>query len=307
MRVSRMPRLGIASLLVVGAGALAGAARAQSSTDAARRPPTTGNAAESADASADRSAVPTLPAADTSDTAGSTAPLRTPADYIAAGDREYAAMRARAALADYAHAIALDSNDYDALYKASRSAVDLGEFESDKTVKAEDFATGLRYARRAVAVDSTGSLGHFAVARALGRQALAVSGKKRIQFAKEVRAEALAALRYDPHNAGALHVMGVWNAEVMRLSGIERFIARNLLGGGVLGTANWKDAARYLEEAVALEPKRIVHHLDLGKIYADMGDKAKAREQFEIVLATPPAEYNDPHYKQEADHQLARL
>ncbi len=126
-----------------------------------------------------------------------------------------------------------------------------------------------------MAANPTGPDGHFAVARALGRQALSVGGKKRIQFAKEVRAEALAALSNDPNHAGALHVMGVWNAEVMRLSGIERFIARNLLGGGILGTASWREAVRYMEESVAVEPKRIVHHLDLGKVYADIGEKAK--------------------------------
>ena len=30
------------------------------------------------------------------------------------------------------------------------------------------------------------------------------------------------AARLDPNHPGALHVLGVWNAEVMRLSGIER-------------------------------------------------------------------------------------
>jgi len=231
----------------------------------------------------------------------------TPADFVADGDRDHVAMQARAALGDYERAIALDSTDYDALCKAAREAVDLGEFEPDAATKQQDFDTALRFARRAVAVNPTGPDGHFHVARALGREALAVGGKKRIKYAKEVRAEALAALAADSNHPGALHVMGVWNAEVMRLSGIERFIARNLLGGGILGTASWKDAVRYMEQSVAIEPKRVVHHLDLGKIYADIGDKAKAREQFEIVIATPAAEYNDPHYKQDAERRLAHL
>ena len=62
-----------------------------------------------------------------------------------------------------------------------------------------------------------------------------------------------------------------------------------------------------MQESVAIEPKRIVHHLDLGKVYADLGEKSKARQQFQPVLSTPPAEYNDPHYKEDAQHQLARL
>lgn len=236
------------------------------------------------------------------DTAGQTATA-----YIAAGDRARAAKQPDAALTDFTLAIGLDSTNYVALYSASREAVDLGEFEPDAAVKRHDLETGLAFARRAVAANPAGADGHFAVARALGRQALSVGGKKRIEFAKEVRAEALAALSDDPQHAGALHVMGVWNAEVMRLSGIERFIARNLLGGGILGTASWKDAVRYMEESVAVEPNRIVHHLDLGKVYADIGDKAKAREQFETVLALPSTEYNDPHYKEDAQRRLARL
>ena len=226
---------------------------------------------------------------------------------IAAGDRQRAAMHADSALAAYQAALAVDSTVYEALYKASREAVDLGEFEPDDARRKADFSSALAYARRAAAVNPAGADGHFAIARALGRQALSVGGKARIRYAKEVRIEALEALRADSNHAGALHVMGVWNAEVMRLGGLERFIARNLLGGGILGTASWQEAIRYMERSVVVEPQRIVHHLDLGKIYADRGDVAKAREQFQIVVSSTPAEYNDPHYQDDARHRLARL
>jgi tetratricopeptide (TPR) repeat protein len=227
--------------------------------------------------------------------------------HITAGDREHAAMHAGAALSEYEQAIAIDSASYEALYKAAREAVDLGEFDPDAAARSADYAKGLGYARRAVAADSAGADGHFHVARALGRQALSVGSKARIRYAKAVRAEALKALAIDSLHPGALHVMGVWNAEIMRLSGIERFIARNLLGGGILGAASWREAVRYMEQSVAVEPQRIVHHLDLGKIYADIGETAKAREQFELVLSLPPADYNDPHYQKDARDRLARL
>jgi tetratricopeptide (TPR) repeat protein len=241
-------------------------------------------------------------------TADTTAQTATSAGaHIADGDREHVAMHAGPALADYEQALAVDSMSYDALYRAAREAVDLGEFDPTEATRTADYAKGLAYARRAVAVDSNGADGHFHVARALGRQALSVGTKARIQYAKAVRAEAVKALAIDPHHAGALHVMGVWNAEVMRLSGFERFIARNLLGGGVLGSASWQEAVRYMEESVAADPQRIVHHLDLGKIYADIGETAKAREQFELVLSSPLADYNDPQYQKDARNRLAKL
>jgi uncharacterized protein HemY len=93
----------------------------------------------------------------------------------------------------------------------------------------------------------------------------------------------------------------------MRLSGLERFFAKNLLGGKVFDEANWNQAVSYLEKAVAVEPERITHRLDLGKVYADVGNKAKAREQFEWVVRATPQDFNDAHYKQEAERALRSL
>jgi uncharacterized protein HemY len=117
----------------------------------------------------------------------------------------------------------------------------------------------------------------------------------------------LLALQYDSLNPGGLHVLGVWNAEVMRLGGFQRFIARTLLGGAVLGKANWHDAQMYMEKSIAVDPNRLIHYLDLGLIYIDVGKKALARQELEHVLAMPVREYNDPHYKEEAQRRLAGL
>jgi FimV-like protein len=122
-----------------------------------------------------------------------------------------------------------------------------------------------------------------------------------------VRDEALAALRLDPKHDGALHVMGEWNAEVMRLSGFERFMARNFLGGKVFNSASWDEAQRYLEEAVQVAPTRLTHRIDLAQVYFDRGDKAKAREQVDYILRAPSTEASDPAYKQQAAALLAKL
>jgi hypothetical protein len=149
--------------------------------------------------------------------------------------------------------------------------------------------------------------GHFSLARALGRRALSVGVRDRVKFATDVRTEAMEALRLNPNHPGALHVLGVWNAEVMRLNGFERFFAKNVLGGRVFGEASWDKAVSFMERAVAADPDRIVHHLDLGKIYADIGDKAKARTQFELVVQGRRIDYNDPAYKREAQAALEKL
>lgn len=232
---------------------------------------------------------------------------QTAAEHIALGDRDYAAMNLAASYQHYQEALKLEPSNADALWRASRDAVDLGEFSVSDADRRALYNEGQALARRAVAAAPEASMAHFALARAVGRAALSLGARDRVRYAGEVRNEALAALRLDSTNAGALHVMGMWNAEVMRLSGFTRFMAKNLLGGKVFSEASWDDAQRYLERSVALEPNRIVHHLDLAGVYADRGDKARARQEYETVLRLPATEYNDKHYKAQAETRLKQL
>lgn len=228
------------------------------------------------------------------------AQAQTAAEHVALGDRDHAAMNATGALAHYEAAMAADPTSYEALWKASREAVDLGEFLPDEGQRKALYGKAEGYAKRAVSANSNDAEGHFVLARALGRAALTMGKRDRVKYAGQVRDEALAALALKPEHSGALHVMGVWNAEVMRLSGLERFFAKNLLGGKVFDSANWNDAAKYMERAVAADPDRITHRLDLARVYVDIGNVAKAREQLAWIASAPVHDFNDSHYKQEA-------
>jgi probable F420-dependent oxidoreductase len=140
------------------------------------------------------------------------------ADHIALGDTEHAAMNAPAALEHYRAAVKADSTSYEANWKASREAVDVGEFDADKDRQRQLYRDAESYARAAVKANLEDAEGHFALARALGRAALSMGSRDRVRYAGEVRQHALEALRLNPKHAGALHVLGMWNAEVMRLT-----------------------------------------------------------------------------------------
>jgi FimV-like protein len=230
------------------------------------------------------------------------------AEHIAIANRELAAYNSAEALKHYEAALALEPRNAEALGKASRTAVDVGEGEQNRARRDSLYRVGERYARAAVGANPNDPENHFHLARALGRAALTQGPRGRVKYAKEIRVEALKALELDPKHPGALHVLGVWNAEVMRLNGVERFFAKNVLGGGILGTANWKDAVSYMERAVAVDPDRLTHRLDLAKVYIDVKDKTKAREQLEYILAaTAQTDVNDPAYKREARALLEKL
>jgi hypothetical protein len=234
----------------------------------------------------------------------------TAAMHVAEGDSANVAMNAQAALHHYKAALAIDSNDYAALWKASREAVSLGEFDPSKDQQKSYYQSGEDYGRRATTVNATGTDGWFVLARAIGRNSLTLGTKERIKFAKEIRNDALESVKLDSLNAGALHVMGRWNAEIMRLNGLSRFFAENFLGGEVFHEASWDSAVWYMNKAVKIEPTRIVHHLDLGEIYIDRnhsGDKALGKEQLELVVNGTNTEYNDPFYKKQAAALLQKL
>lgn len=230
---------------------------------------------------------------------GRVAVAQTVAEHVAAGDKEHAALNLNAALKHYEEAIAMDPKNTEALNKAAYDAVDLGEFAPADERQAL-YRKAQDYAERAVAANPANAEAHFEMARAIGRNAQTMGASDKVKYAKVVRQHALEALKLDPKHSGALHVMGVWNAEIMRLSGFTRMIARNFLGGKVFSEASWDRAQQYLEESVKYDPDRITHHLDLGRVYADRHMSAKAREQFEWIARAPIREYNDRHYKDEA-------
>jgi tetratricopeptide (TPR) repeat protein len=226
------------------------------------------------------------------------------ADHIALGDKDHAAANAPGALRHYEEALKLEPRNYDALVKATREAVDVGEYNPDENERERLYSAAEQYARRAVEVNPGDAEGHFELSRALGRKALSLGKRDQVKYAGDVRKEALEALRINPKHPGALHVMGRWNYEILRLNGFIRMLARTMLGGSVFGEANWDAAQSYLEQATTIDPNRLVHHLDLARVYVARGTRDKAREQFELVIKGPPTEFNDRRYQDEARREL---
>jgi tetratricopeptide (TPR) repeat protein len=229
------------------------------------------------------------------------------AEHIALGDKEHAAMNAPGALRHYEEAIKVDPKNYEALWKATREAVDVGEFNPDEKERDRLYTLAEQYARHAVEANPNDAEGHFHLARALGRKALSLGKRDQVKYAGDVRTQALEALKLNPKHPGALHVMGMWNYNVMRLSGMTRFMAKTFLGGKVFDSANWDDAQRYMEESVALEPTRLVHHLDLARVYKARDNKERARAEYEAVIKGTASEYNDRKYQSEAAEELKNL
>jgi tetratricopeptide (TPR) repeat protein len=247
---------------------------------------------------------PQLASSQAGDPAGRNAASRV---HVIRGDSALSALAPAVALRHYEAAIATNREDNEAHWKAAQAAVDIGEFHDDAAYRTELFRKAEAHAQRAVELRPDNPEAHFHLARATGMVALSVGIREKVTYATAIHTHATNALRLDPDHPGALHVLGVWHAEVMRLNALERMVARQFLGAKVLGEASWDVAVRSLERAVAVDPRRLTHHLSLARIYRDMKQTAKARERYQHVIRAPATSFNDPVYKRAAERELARL
>ncbi|MFQ6046230.1 MAG: tetratricopeptide repeat protein [Gemmatimonadales bacterium] len=232
-------------------------------------------------------------------------------EHIALGDSLHDALLPAEALEHYRAALVLDSTNYEALWKFVRSQVDVAKQIKDNgptELRDSLYEVAGRYAEAAVAANPEGADGHFVLALALGRLSRTKGGRERVQFGKEIYDAAARAIELDPSHDGAEHVLGAWHAEIRRLSGITRFLAKTLLGGGYMGRASWDSAIVHLQRAVELRPEHIYHRVELAEVYLDLDRFAEARHYLEPVVDLPPVtDVLDPEHKKRAAELLAEI
>jgi regulator of microtubule dynamics protein 3 len=234
----------------------------------------------------------------------------TVASHLARGDSLRTALQSAAALVQFQDALQIDSASYEANWKAAREIADVAkQLLGDSLSSRRDslYSIGRTWAERAVRLDSTGVNGHFALALVLGRLSLTKGSKERVKYAKIIYDEAFRATQLDSAHDGAEHILGQWNAEVKRLSGLQRFFAKALFGGGFMDKASWEDAVKYLTRAAAHNPAYIYHHLALAAVYVDLDSLPQATKELETVATLPVSDPMDPTYKTWAAEALADL
>src|SRR5262245_220311 len=252
----------------------------------------------------------------------------TPAEHIALGDSARAALRAEESLRHYQaaveglqHALGRQLRDTtpvnpanplygEALWKAAREISDVAkQLLGDSLKQRRDslYSLGRVWAEEAIRADSNLADAHFALALVLGRLSRTRGGKERVRFGRVIYDETQRTIHLDPRHDGAYHILGIWNAEVKRLSGFTRFAAKTFLGAGFMSRASWDSAVVYMERAVQLNPRHVYHRLELASVYLDVDQPAKAREQLAAIAELPDGDPMDPYYKRLAAAALADI
>ena len=203
-----------------------------------------------------------------------------------------------------------EPRNYEANWRLALALIDLAKQTSDRLkspTRDSLYADAESYAHRAVAAEPEGAEGHFALANAVGRGALSKGTRERIRRATIIRTEALRTIELEPHHDGAWHILGRWNAEIMRLPAVEKFFAKTFLGASIFGAASWDEAERDLRLAVQYAPTKIVHRFDLAEILISRHEWAAAKQQLEVVAALPSTDVSDTSYKRQARDRMPKV
>ena len=76
---------------------------------------------------------------------------------------------------------------------------------------------------------------------------------------------------------------------------------------GQLPKTTTEKAVSCFEKAIEINPHRLMHYVELGRAYAQMGKTEEARRFIEKGLSMPNLEKDDPETKRRGQETLAKL
>ncbi len=226
-------------------------------------------------------------------------------ELIQQGDVFYDKFQADESLKFYLPAEKLDSNNVRLLVRIAREYRHLMGEATNASVKRQLGLTAVDYAERAAALAPNNPEAQLAVAISYGKMLPIEGTKQRITNSRLIKVAVDKVITLDPTNDLAWHVLGRWYLGLAEVSAVKRALAQ--VAYSKLPPAKYQDAVRCFEKAIALNPQRLMHYIELGRTYAQMGKDAEARKFITKGLAMPETEKDDPETKNLGRQILKKL
>lgn len=229
----------------------------------------------------------------------------TASELIKKGDAADKSFQPAVALQNYLPAEKIDHDDVDLLLRIARQYRHL---MSDVRAEADKLKYGnlsLGYAKRAAALAPNDSDAQLSPAISYGKMLPLKSKGEQVAISPLIKAAADRAIKLNPRNDSAWHVLGRWHQSLANVTGARRAIAETLYGKLPVGSN--EDSVTCFQKAISLNPGRLRHHVELGRTYAQMGNSADARKCLEKGLKMPNKEKDDFEVKALGKETLAEL
>ena len=212
---------------------------------------------------------------------------------------------ANEALVPYLAAEKVEPKNPDLLVRIARQYRYLMTDATDTKEKLRLGHIAMDYSERAAACGPKDCDAQLAPAITLGKMLPYLPTKEQVSASPRIKESVDKALAIDPKNDNAWHILGRWNRVLAEISGAKRFLAG--LVYGQLPKGSYEEAERDMKKAIAINPHRLMHYIELGRIYAQTGRTEEAKELINKGLGMPDAEKDDPETKQRGRETLAKL
>lgn len=226
-------------------------------------------------------------------------------DLMVTGDVFDRSFKAEEALKCYLPAEKIEPNNVSILMRIARQYRHLMTDADTNALKLKLGNLSLVYALRGAALAPNDSEAQLSPAITYGKMLPIQGSKEQVDASPRIKAAADKAIRLDPRNDVAWHVLGRWHQALANISGLKRAVG-GLIYGKLPTTTN-EAAVACFEKAIAINPNRLRHYIELGRTYAQMGKNAEARRFIGKGLAMPNMEHDDPELKQRGRDTLEKL
>jgi len=217
-------------------------------------------------------------------------------------DRKF---QANDALMLYLSAEKVEPKNPDLLVRIARQYRYLMTDASDTQEKLRLGHIALDYSERAAACGPKDCDAQLAPAITLGKMLPFMPTKEQVSASPKIKESVDKALAIDPQSDTAWHILGRWNRVLAEVSSTKRFFANLIYGQLPKGSID--EAEQDMKKAIALNPRRLMHYIELGRVYAQMGKTQEARDFINKGLAMHDAEKDDPETKARGRETLAKM
>ncbi len=224
---------------------------------------------------------------------------------IAKGDQFDKQLQAKEALEKYLPANKLEPNNVKLLVCIARQYRHLMSDTSSKQEKLRLGNISLEFASRAATLAPNNAEAQLSPAISLGKMLPFMGSKDQIKASPRIKAAVDRTILLDPNNDNAWHILGRWNRVLANVNVVKRVLAKALYGD--LPVTTNEAAEKCLLKAIEINPNRLMHYIELGRIYAQMGRKEEARKYIQKGMAMPDKEKDDPEMKEVGKQILQKL
>ena len=160
-------------------------------------------------------------------------------------------------------------------------------------------------AQKAVEIDRNSCQAHVCLAVAYGRaQMFSNENREKVELGKMLKESLDNALKIDPNDDMALHVMGRYEWSMANLNGITKMYVKMMYGALAPGSA--ENAEKLFKRCIELSPNRLIHKVELAKMLFDLKRYDEAHKLATKGRVLPMEDVNSEIERKNADEIIRK-